>query len=321
MSKDLWVFLFFLTISATLWLMQASSEKGESTIRIPIEYDNIPEGFQKSEHLCSALEVRVTDQWQTLFKYNAKMAFAFLGYGFDTIKIGHEKLQEGKNLIYSKSFESILKEQLNSNTKIESYSPDTIKVSIFKIEKKTVPVKLVGNINLRPQYILNGDIKITPDTVEIYGTAEELAKINFLETVPADSLFNDVYENTTKIVPLRKSENISFQESRVTVELQAEQITEKMIEAVNIKAINLPSNLTLRTFPASVGVKCKVGISNWDKVSPSSFNLIVDYNKINNKSNKVTVEIENNSDGVFEVSLHPEQVEFVVEEKSEQKNQ
>lgn len=317
MSKDLWVFLFFLAISAILWLMQASSEKGESTIRIPIHYEEIPEGFCKSEQLCPTLEVTVTDQWQTLFKYNAKMAFAFLGYGFDTIHIGREKLQEGKNLIYSKSFETVLKEQLNVNTKIESYSPDTIKVSVFKIEKKTVPVKLVGTIKLRPQYIRIGDIQITPDQIEIFGTKEELSKIDSLETLPADSLFEDVYESTTQMVPLRKDANISFHEDKVQVEIQAEQVTEKMINAVDITTKNVPSNMTLRTFPATVAVKCMVGISNWDKITPSAFKLVVDYNKINSKDKKVTVEVAKVADEVFGVTLNPEQVEFVIEAKSE----
>lgn len=318
MSKDLWVFLFFWAISATLWLMQASSEKGESTIQIPIQYQEIPEGFCKSEQLCPVLEVTVTDQWQTLFKYHAKMAFAFLGYGFDTIKIGREKLQEGKNLIQAKSFEAKLKEQLNVNTKIESYSPDTIKVSIFKIEKKTVPVKLVGKIRLRPQYIQIGEVSISPDKIDIYGTKETLDNIDSLETLPADSLLNDIFENTTQIVPLKKSDNISFNESQVVVDIKAEQVTEKIIEVVGINKKNVPSNLTLKTFPAYVGVKCKVGVSNWDKVTPSSFTLVVDYNKINNKSNKVNVEVANSAEGIFGISLHPEQVEFIIETKTEQ---
>lgn len=318
MSKDLWVFLFFLAISAILWLMQASSEKGESTIRIPIHYEEIPEGFCKSEQLCPTLEVTVSDQWQTLFKYNAKMAFEFLGYGFDTIKIGRDKLQEGKNYISSKNFENALKEQLNANTKIESYSPDTIKVSIFKIEKKTVPVKLVGKIKLRPQYIKTGDVAITPDKVEIYGTKEELSKIDSLETLPADSLFEDVFENTVQMVPLRKDANISFHEDKVQVEVKAEQVTEKVINAVDITTKNVPANMTLRTFPATVGVKCMVGISNWDKITPSSFKLAVDYNKINSKSQKVNVEVVSCTDEVFSVTLHPELVEFVIEAKSEQ---
>lgn len=316
MSKDLWVFLFFLTISATLWLMQASSEKGESTIQIPIQYEEVPEGFRKSEHLCPVLEVTVTDQWQTLFKYKAKSAFAFLGYGFDTIKIGRDKLQEGKNLIYSRSFENILKEQLNANTKIERYYPDTLNVSILKIEHKTVPVKLVGKITLRPQYIQIGDATITPETVEISGTKEVLNSISFLETMPADSLFEDVFENTIQMVPLKKDENISFKESKVQVEVKAEQITEKVIEKIGVNPINKPSNLTLKFFPASVGVKCKVGVSNWDKVDPSSFTLVVDYNKIDTKSNKAKVEVTNSPEGVFGISLHPEQVEFVIEENS-----
>lgn len=320
MSKDLWTFLFFLGISFTLWLMQASSEKGESTIQIPIHYEEVPEGFCKSENLCSTLEVTVTDQWQTLFKYNAKMAFAFLGYGFDTIKIGRDKLQEGSNVIYTKSFESTLKEQLNANTKIESYLPDTIKVSILKIMQKRVPVKLVGKINLRTQYIQIGNVKITPDSVTIFGTKEVLDNISELETVSADSLFEDIYENTVKTVPLRKSDNLSFNESKVQVEVKAEQITEKVIDAVNIRAKNLPSNLTLKTFPTSVGVKCRVGLSNWEKVSPSSFSLVVDYKKISSKSKKAAVEIESCEAGIFGVSLHPDQVEFVIEEKAETHN-
>lgn len=318
MSKDLWVFLFFLMVSAILWLMQASSEKGETTIQIPIQYEEIPEGFCKSEQLCPSLEITVNDQWQTLFGYHAKMAFAFLGYGFDTIKIGRDKLQEGKNLIYSKSFEGKLKEQLNANTKIESYNPDTIRVSIFKIEKKTVPVKLVGNITLRPQYIQIGPVQISPNEVEIFGTKEVLNKIDSLETVQADSLFEDIFENTTKIVPLRKNENISFHESQVQVDVMAEQVTEKSIDVVAINTKNVPHNMTLRTFPSSVGVKCKVGVSNWDKVAPSSFTLVVDYKKImESKSNKATVEIIGSAEGVFDVSLHPDQVEFIVETKTE----
>lgn len=318
-SKDLWVFLFFLAISASLWLMQASSEKGESTIQVPIEYEDIPEGFCKSEQLCPTLNVTVTDQWQTLFKYHAKMAFAFLGYGFDTIKIGREKLQEGNNIINPRQFESVLKDQLNANTKIESYTPDTIKVSIFKIEKKVVPVKLVGKINLRPQYIQIGSTSITPNVVEIFGTKDELDKIDSLETVPADSLFTDIFENTTQIVPLKKNENISFHETQVQVDINAEQVAEKVIEAVPVIPKNVPNNLTLRAFPASVGVRCKVGVSNWDKITQFSFTLNVDYNKINSKSKKVTVEASNCAEGILDITISPEQVEFVIEEKTEQK--
>lgn len=301
--------------------MQTSSEKGEATIRIPIQYEEIPEGLRKSEKLCPALEVTVTDQWQTLFKYNAKMAFAFLGYGFDTIKIGREKLQEGNNVIASKNFDAVLKEQLNANTKIESYSPDTIKVLISKIESKTVPVKLVGRIKFRPQYIQIGEITISPDKVEIFGTKEDLKEIDSLETVTADSLFEDVFENTTQIVPLKKNEKISFQESQVQVDLKAEQVAEKTIDVVGINSKNVPSNLTLKTFPASARVKCKAGISNWDKINSSSFTLFVDYKKIDSKSNKLSIEVARVDEGIFDVSLHPEQVEFVIEETEKTKSE
>lgn len=316
-SKDLWTFLFFLAVSASLWLMQTSSEKGESTIRIPIQYEEIPEGLRKTEKLCPALDVTVTDQWQTLFKYKAKSTFAFLGYGFDTIKIGRERLQEGNNIISSKSFENVLKEQLNANTKIENYAPNTIKVLISKIESKTVPVKLVGKIKFRPQYIQIGNIDISPDKVEIFGTKEELKKIDSLETVKADSLFEDVFENTTQIVPLKKNDNISFQETQVQVDIKAEQVAEKTIDVVGINPQNVPANMSLKTFPASVSVKCKVGISNWEKVNSSSFTLFVDYKKIDNKSNKLSVETYRIDDGIFDVSLHPDQVEFIIETKSE----
>ncbi len=84
-----------------------------------------------------------------------------------------------------------------------------------------------------------------------------------------------------------------------------EKFTEKTL-SVPIEVLNLPDSLSLKTFPHVVQVTCQVGLSNFEKLQPSMFSVVVDYKEaIGGQSKKLRVDLVRQPDFIQSVKFSP----------------
>ena len=94
-----------------------------------------------------------------------------------------------------------------------------------------------------------------------------------------------------------------------------EEITmKKMTLAVKIE--NIPDNMTMLLFPATVEVSYMLPISHFAKVTAGDIEIGVDYRQIkNNSGNKLAVKVLKQPSFVKHLQVMPDSIEYILEEK------
>jgi len=104
------------------------------------------------------------------------------------------------------------------------------------------------------------------------------------------------------------------QSARVTI------ITDRMIEKtvqVPVQGVNFPASKTLRTFPPKVNITFQVGMSQYKRITPESFVLVVNYaDLLKNTDNRCHLSLKSVPIGVRRARINPADVEYVIEDSS-----
>ena len=166
------------------------SKEYETTIFIPISYNNFPESQQLISNLESQMVLKVKSHGFYLLSNNL--------FKSKTLQISVNNLEESKTRKYSqkqwvvnKNLKKIYK-LLSADIKILSTNPDTLIFRFQKKESKKVKVVFNGELNFSSQYRMKDKIQLSPDSVFVFGSKEKLSEIHFVESE------NTVFENIEK---------------------------------------------------------------------------------------------------------------------------
>jgi hypothetical protein len=104
--------------------------------------------------------------------------------------------------------------------------------------------------------------------------------------------------------------DLVYDVSRVSCVIELERFTELQL-SVPIEVLNLPDSILLQTFPSSVTLSCKVGLSNYERIENYPFRAVVDYEKIEERLPALNVSIENPPEYLLGYEYHPKTVEYL----------
>lgn len=308
-GKDLFIFVFFLVLTTILWFLQSLSRVQKSSITIPLEYVDLPEGFCQSENLCDTLVVDVEGRgWSLIPHY-----FKSVASSIEPVRVNTKKYFEGSNTVSTKVYYDDIKSMLGEQIKVLSINPEYIDIKLSKILSKKVPLALNAEIKPYTQYVSLQPV-LSPSFIEIEGTKEALDRIDTVYTVNSDDLFFNIKEDFRDSIALDFDEHIISKQKKVEVVVPVEQYTEKVIETVAINVVGVPSSQKLRVFPATAKVICKTALSSWKNLGPSQFTLAVDYQDIQSKSDKVDIKVLKQPTSAFDVRVVPEKVEYIIDD-------
>lgn len=300
-SKDLLIFLFFLLVSTSLWVLRALRTEYETIITIPIAYEKVPEGLVQQGALPDHLLVTVTDDGTSLVRYRWI-------HNFKPVVIDASNYTDGRYTILTGTFEPAIQKQMSTTTKIVRIAPATIDLEFEELVRKEVPVVFDGHISLHAQYIKNGDLEIKPLTIEVFGRKEDLALIDHISTERTE--LKDVQGTINTQLALEAIDGVSLSQDSVLCTLRSERYTEKEIE-VPIIAQNAKKGFRLRTFPVTAKVRFHVGLSNFNNVSPESVKLTANY--ADAEGSRIPLRIEGAEDMINAVEIIPANVDFLLE--------
>jgi hypothetical protein len=211
-----------------------------------------------------------------------------------------DALQEYTHLIYG------------SGVSIEYFVSDTLFYRFPLVNSKKVPVHPVASLTYDSQYMSDGQMDITPDSVYVYGEPHRLETISQVYTRPIK--YSMLNSNVSGVVELEKMRGISFSENQVRYSLDVVRFVE-MTSVVPVRCINVPSDKMLMVYPSSVNVvlKCVYPLPARFENQP---HIYVDYNDfLKSVSGKCPVRMVDMGSGIIEVDIEPVYVECRLEEK------
>lgn len=306
--KKILTFSFFLVIAIVLWFMQIYNQTFETNIKIPIKYTSIPDSIIFTDTLPEQIEVRAREYGSSIFKY-------YLG-DIDTIVIDMVDILGVKSsgkILQGSSLEALINNSLSPSAQLLRYNPTRINFSYATLNGLKVPVIFDGQVNLVPGYFLNGDIKIVPDSIMIYGTVTDLAKMSYVYT--DNDTINGLDSKSILSYNLVKNKNIKYSRNKVDVHIPVEAFKQLKIE-VPVQCLNLPDNMNVKFFPSGVSLSFFVGVSMADSIDLGDFSVGVDYDGIkDSRSVSVPVRITSSPSYARSLTIDPPIVEYVFEYK------
>lgn len=309
-SREFFIFLFFFFVASGFWLLQTLNNDYETEFSVPVRLKGVPDNVVITSEPASELHIRVKDKGTVLLNYMLGKSFYPLTINFDDYKAADNS---NHVRIISSEFEKKILSQLNVSTRLLSVKPDTLEYYYSTGDSKLVPVKLLGEVSAGRQYYLS-DTVFTPDSVLVYASKEVLDTVTaaYTKWVRQDNISDTLRQSVSLLV--RKG--MKYIPSSVEMMLPVDIYTEKTVE-VPLKGVNFPADKILRIFPSKVQVTFQVGLSRFRKITADDFHIRVSYEELLLLgADKYTVKLGHLPEGVTQVRVHPEQVDFLIEQIS-----
>jgi len=189
-------------------------------------------------------------------------------------------------------------------------SPDTLFFRFDQMGQKRVRVKPVIKINLKKQFEISGDIKITPDSILVNGPQSVLDSLRF---IPTETLLlegaNHTVSSQSRISPIK---GLYFETPSVKVNIPIEEYTEEQL-SVPVVLANQPPDLKVKLFPSKVKISFQVGLSRFSQIHPEDFKLSVSYSDIKEGKLRLKINPELNPAYSYALKINPEELEYLIE--------
>lgn len=308
-NKQTFIFLFFLALSTTFWVFQTLNETYEEDFVVPLELRNVPNNVVVTTDLPTDVHVSLRDKGSVLlaYRYTRKLRAVTVDFNTYSNGMGHVTIQ-GSEL--SKQVAS----QLLASTQMISFKPETLEYYYNYGLCKRVPVVVQSNVQTGKMFSLS-NILTDHNTVLVYASKEILDTITAAYTKPY-ALRNAV--DTTRVkLPFSQIRGAKFVPNSINVAFCVDRVVEKTVQ-VPVQQVNFPASKQLRTFPATVSVTFQVTMGQYRNITSDNFVLVVNYEELlKNKTNVCHLSLKTIPTGVSHVHISPQDVEYIIEEVSD----
>lgn len=305
-NRQFLTFLFFLLLSASFWLFQAVNETYEEEFVVPIHLTGIPDNVVLTTDPPSGIRITLRDRGVTLLRYRYTRHFAPITIKWDEVSdnAGHVVLNA------SELIKSTL-QSLEGSTHVVAFRPEMVEFYFNYGMSKRLPVVFQGRLRTDSTYSLL-TVDVEPRTVLVYASKRVLDTLTAAYTAPIR--LGSLTDTTVIRRAFVKIPGVKYVPDRVRITAIADRMIEKTVE-VPVQGVNFPATKILRTFPSKVSITFQVGMSQYRKITPESFVLVVNYaDLIGDSDNICPLSLKSVPYGVRRARINPSEVEYVVEE-------
>ena len=307
MNKQVFIFLFFLLLSAVFWLILTLNETYEKELKVPVHIVNVPKNVVLTSSADDTLRITVRDKGWVILTYMYGEQRPKISINFKAYDRGN-----GGGIISASDLKRISDQLKESTTRIVSIKPEKLEFFYNNGERKRVPIRWAGRVIPEQLYFISY-VTYSPDSVDIYASAEKLDSIQVINTEPLNHVgFRDTLSVNCRLV---HPSDVKVVPERITVNFHTDVLTEEGIN-VPVRCINLPAGKVLRTFPAKVRVNFVAGVGQIKSLRAEDFDVVADYLEIEQKpSEKCNIYLRNVPEGINRATLSARQVDYLIEEE------
>lgn len=297
-------FLFFLAFSAFVWIFVQFSKQYTEVVGFPITYVNVPKDKIILGDSPSRLDLRLRDN-------GINIAFRKIFPKKLVIDINETTATDNK-LIYDleKQKQAILT-QLNIDYDDVNFLQEDLKINFEQRTVKKIPVVPDIELSFAVGYSALEGINLEPDSVTVSGPKNIL---DTLQRVHTKSLrINNISQDVQGSIKLNTSnlEKLNFYEEEVQYSLRTDKFTEGMV-VIPVELINVPDNLNVVIFPKEVRVFYQVSLQQFDKIKPSGFKVVADFQKASNSDGYLLAQIVKKPQLVNNVRLNEQKIQYII---------
>lgn len=304
-SRNYKAYLLFLILTLILWFAIQLTKSYSFQNELSIQLSNIPKHIvlDSSEQ---NLNVNLKSNGFKLWKYNMssdKFTIDFNDFAVDSfqLKMGASQLKKIIANTYDFNSEDITLDKL------------LLTFEFKRKETQIVPVKSYLKFRFASGYNTIDTLKLSPDSVVISGSKQDLEKINSIKTQQVE--LKNVDDTLRGEIPLVKpNSNVEISYDKVEYYLPVKKFSENAL-MIDIEAINIPDSLELNIFPNEAKVSFLVALQSFENVSSTDFKVVCDYDKRYQKDGIMIPKLVKYPDNILNPKLHIRKVDYLVKQK------
>ncbi len=308
-NKQAVIFFVCLSIAAILWFLNSMEKDYNTALSYPVKYVNPPDNLFLSNNPPQKLELNVQLHGFTLLRHKLSLSVSPVIIDLKTITRNAEK----QNNIYKIPSETLINKinpQISKEISINSISPQEIEFQFDSLKSKSVPVTHKADFTFRPQYFLNGNVSLKPDSVLITGPSAIIDTIKMLYT--ESKIFSELNKNLERHLSVNNPKNTKVTPEKVSIQIPVERFTEKEL-TIQIHTVNLEEGVNLKLFPNRIKLTVMVSLSEYEKVTPEDFFATVDYNDTADGKNRLQVSAGTEKQYLQILRTSPDYIEYLIE--------
>lgn len=312
-NRDFYIFLGFLCLSTLFWFINALRGEYVTSLSCPVSFVNVPDNLVILDGSSQKVEAKVKATGFNILRQKLSSRFVPLELDVSNMRLTQK---EGKSMAFllSRTEMGEIRSRLLLGMDLVDLQPDTIFLHVDQFATRKVPVGFKGELAFEQQFILADDIGFRPDSVTVSGPLSAIDTISaiYIKPLIAEKLAGDF----EKEVELERLSNIDMSHRKVVVDIKVERFSEKTI-SVPVSVEGLPDSLLLKTFPTSVQLTFRAGLSKFDKISSGDFSAIVDATEVLQleRPKRLRVRISRTPKGIVTYNYDPLFVEYVLERR------
>lgn len=308
--RDWAVFLLALLLAFSVWLIHNLSLRYSDYMSVPVvALCNIEGHSSRSTEKCDiAARCRATG-YNILangFRKNGKAQ----DIEFNPSIMRHK--EDDLFYVLSSDLQEYAHQIYGDDVTVEYFVSDTLFYHFPVENHKRVPVQIMSTISYRPQYMMEGEMKVEPDSVTIYGDKFRLESIDKVYTSPINVY--DLDEDLIGVIDIEGIKGVRISSSKVHISLDVTRYVE-FVRTYPVNVINVPSDKQLNIYPSSViaTLRCVFPMA---KDPTESISFYVDYNDFAASANgKCPVYLTQKPKGLLTCEADPVMLECVLEDK------
>jgi len=299
-------FFGFLIASIFFWLLINLSKEYNAEVEYDIEYTKLPQQKTLIDAPFNKLTLNVKSSG-----YNLLMSS--INHKPIILQLDKATKEKGNNYYFlSKNLLPEIQHQLKSGIELNSILVDTIPLKIGLLSSKKVPLKPNVNISFQLGYDLSKPLTLTPDSILISGNETDVKEIEFLNLDGATLENISKNTNITSSIIFPEGVQIKTNYKSANIELLVDKFTEGEIE-VPVLVKNAPKGINI--FPKKVKIIYKVGLKNFNEITPDLFKIECDYLETENKElNYLTPKLKSSPNLATVLRIVPDKIDFLIYE-------
>lgn len=297
-----WVtFTVCLILAIVLWVLVILSKIHQVTMKFPVRFTDAPPEI--------SLVLKNTEEVSLQVRANGFNLFLnYLLKPLDTLELSLSENREKPYYLTNRNLKAI-SQTLPYTLEAVDAKPDTLFFLFDSKGKKKVPILNRVQINWDGSWMPLAKPEITPDSVTLYGSAEDLKKIKYWET--AQQVFENASGNLDEIIPLDTARNIIPQPASVKFSVKAAEFTQAS-RTLKVSVQNVPGKKRIRLIPDTVHIAYLVPMDKFEEAAEAPFSVEVDFSRLRQDQEYVIPKIRQQPDFVKDITISPERIRFVI---------
>lgn len=252
-GREWLLFATSLLLAVLVWFLSNMSRPYSSVLGVPVVAECNIQGYSNVSSNSAILSARCRADGFRLLREETRRSRRPVRVAFDRADLRHDTGE--RFFVTGNVMNNYLRQIFGDKVDVEDIVTDTLFFTFSTQNNKRVPVNFAGDFSYRSQYMASAPLKITPDSVTVYGEQARLDLVDHVSTVPM--VVDDVHEAQHGVLRLRRIKGVRLSDEQISYDLPVSRYVEMRAE-LPVAVYNAPGGHHLDIFPsrATVILQC-----------------------------------------------------------------